>query len=195
MVRAPWRPVAPSHSCTLRQILPDRRVSLKFDLIKSAAGRGILPALALVLASCGGGSEAPRVLSEEEQAIKDQIEARRANFHDLGAAFKAVGDELRAGRPTSPTSIFSIQAIRSYAPQMASWFPEGSGPEAGFETDSLSTVWEDDEAFAQSLQDFQATVVDFSAAAAANDGEAIRAQFRIVGESCESCHERFRAEE
>ena len=195
MAHAPWRPAARSRSCTHRKILPDRRVSLKFDFIKSAAGRGILPALALVLASCGGGSDAPRVLSEEEQAIKDQIEARRANFHDLGAAFKAVGDELRAGRPTSPTSIFSIQAIRSYAPQMASWFPEGSGPEAGFETDSLSSIWEEDEAFAQSLEDFQATVANFSAAALANDGDAIRLQFRVVGESCESCHERFRAEE
>ena len=78
---------------------------------------------------------------------------------------------------------------------MASWFPEGSGPEAGFETDSLSSIWEEDEAFAQSLEGFQATVANFSAAALANDGDAIRLQFRVVGESCESCHERFRAEE
>ncbi|WP_022695433.1 c-type cytochrome [Ponticaulis koreensis] len=168
---------------------------MKFDFIKSAAGRVFLPAFILTLAACGGGSEAPRVLTPEEQAIKDQVDARQANFQDLGAAFKAVGDELRAGRPTSPTVIFSIQAIRSYAPQMQRWFPEGTGPDSGFETDSLAAVWDNREAFEQELASFQSVVSEFSAAAAANDGDAIRAQFRVVGESCESCHERFRAEE
>ena len=167
---------------------------MKFGFLKSGAGRVILPALVITLVSCGG-SDAPRVLTPEEQAIKDQIEARRANFHDLGAAFKAVGDEIRAGRPTSPTVIFSIQAIRSYAPQMDSWFPEGTGPDTGFETDSLSAVWDRPDEFARVLEEFQETVSDFSAAAQSNDGDAIQANFRIVGESCESCHDAFREED
>lgn len=168
---------------------------MKFGLLKSGTGRVVLPVLLLTMTACGGSDDAPRVITAEEQAVKDQIEARRANFHDLGAAFKAVGDELRAGRPTSPTVIFSIQAMRSYAPQMGSWFPEGTGQSTGFETDTLNAVWENPQEFERVLAEFQSAVTEFSAAATANDGEAITAQFRSVGETCESCHEQFREEE
>ncbi len=69
------------------------------------------------------------------------IEGRQANLRDLGAAFKAITDELKKSAP-------SLAVIRQYAGQVDAlaqqqrfWFPRGSGPESEIETDAKPEIW------------------------------------------------------
>ncbi|KCZ84188.1 cytochrome c signal peptide protein [Hyphomonas adhaerens MHS-3] len=156
-----------------------------------------LPAgmLVAVLVACGTGEPEPatKSLSPEEQALADIVKMRRANFKDLGAAFKAIGDELKAGRPSSTTVVFSIKSLNQYARDMENWFPEGSGPELGVKTDAKSEIWSDDAEFAQAMANFKAAVSDLT-----NDAEdpaTIPIRFQSAGKTCKACHDQFREED
>tara|TARA_R100000365_G_C2748688_1_gene81322 strand:- start:4152 stop:4664 length:513 start_codon:yes stop_codon:yes gene_type:complete len=155
-----------------------------------------LPAVAL-LAACGGdgGEVDMSSLTPEQQEVKQRIDARQANFQDMGAAFKAIGDELKAGRPASTTVKFSVDSVARYAPQIRNWFPQGTGPDSGLKTDTKASVWDNPEEFEHVLSEFEAAVIGLADANANNDAEAIAAQFQIVGGGCKSCHDKFREED
>lgn len=144
------------------------------------------------LVSCGGGETPARDLSPEQAELKQLVDARKLNFLDLGAAFKAVGDELRAGRPNSATVQFSVDAVARYSTQISQWFPEGSGPESGFRTDALPAIWERPEEFAAALRDFEEQAALFAEASHAGNASAIQTNFQLVGATCVSCHDKFR---
>ncbi len=147
--------------------------------------------LAGLLSACGGQDE-PRILTAEEQELADIVTARRANLQDLGAAFKAIGDEMKAGRPTSPTVEFSIRAAAGYAPKLRNWFPEGSGPELGVKTEAAPAIWTDAEGFEQALVEFEDAVALL--AKERGDADRLSANFATVGASCKSCHDGYRIE-
>ncbi|WP_162176697.1 c-type cytochrome [Hyphomonas beringensis] len=170
-------------------------VGVRADL-KLRRGFLALPFIAM-LAACGGdGAEVDMSsLTPEQQEVKQLIDARQANFQDMGAAFKAIGDELKAGRPDSTTVKFSVDSVVRYAAQIGSWFPEGTGPASGFKTETKAAVWENPEEFEQVLSEFEAAVSGLAEANANNDAQAIAAQFQIVGGGCKSCHDKFREED
>lgn len=147
-----------------------------------------------VLTACGAGEARLADLTPEQIELKQKIDARRMNFQDIGAAFKAVGDELKAGRADSPTVQFSVDAVSRYAGQISGWFPEGSGPESGFKTDALPAIWEKPDEFAAVLAEFEKSVELFSQASQAGDAPGIQSNFQLVGSQCASCHEKFRKE-
>lgn len=145
-----------------------------------------------VLVSCGGGDIPARDLTPEQVEMKQLVDARKLNFLDLGAAFKAVGDELRAGRSNSATVQFSVDAVARYSTQVSQWFPEGTGPESGFRTDALPAIWEQPEEFAAALRDFEARAALFAEASRSGDASALQTNFQLVGATCVSCHDKFR---
>ncbi len=152
-------------------------------------------AATLVMVGCGGGdSGEPASLTPAQQAIKDQIVSRQSNLSDLGAAFKAIGDEVRAGRPTSTTVEFSAQSVARYADQIGGWFPEGSGPDSGLETDAKEEIWTNPEAFAEAVSAFEVAAADLLAAVESGDGAMIAQNFQKTGGTCKGCHDDFRKE-
>lgn len=154
---------------------------------------GICLALGMsALTACGAGEVPLADLTPEQIELKQKIDVRRLNFQDMGAAFKAVGDELKAGRADSPTVQFSVDAVSRYAGQVSGWFPEGSGPESGFKTDALPAIWEKPDEFAAILAEFEESVTLFSQASQAGNAAGIQSSFQLVGSQCASCHEKFR---
>lgn len=151
-----------------------------------------LTASLTVLMSCGGNGIPERDLTPEQAEMKQLVDARKLNFLDLGAAFKAVGDELRAGRSDSATVQYSVDAVARYSAQLSRWFPEGSGPESGFRTDALPAIWEQPEEFAAALRDFEEQAALFAEASQAGNASAIQTSFQLVGATCVSCHDKFR---
>lgn len=156
-------------------------------------GAGVM-ALSLMagVAACGGGeSAAPTV--EVPQEIVDAVKARQANFSDVGAAFKAISDEMKAGRMDSATVEFSIKEMQRHAQSIDTWFPEGSGPETGLEMEAKANIWSEPEAFAEQLANFKTAVADLSEATA--DPSLLPAKFRAAGGTCKSCHDTYREED
>lgn len=131
----------------------------------------------------------------EEMDPQVVIEGRQANLRDLGAAFKAIADELKKSAPALPVIRQYASQIDNLAQQQHFWFPPGSGPESEIETDAKPEIWTRTKEFA----DAQVALIDESARlrqlAAAGDIDAIKSQYRLVGKACKGCHDAFREEE
>ena len=112
----------------------------------------------------------------------------------MGAAFKAINDELRAGRPNSTTVDFSIDSVVRYGRQVNGWFPEGTGPALGIEMEAKANIWEEPEDFQARIEQFEAAIDDL-AAAKGGDADTVQAAFNKTGGACKACHDRFREDD
>ncbi len=162
----------------------------------------LVPAGALlVLAACGqndsaseatDGTESAGSGNPEAQAI---IEARQAQLKKVGSAFKTINDQLKSGNP----DLAAIQAAAASVPvetaTMADWFPEGTGPEAGVETEALPVIWETRADFEQKIADFQAAAAQLASVAEGGDVAAIGAAFGATGGTCKACHDNYRLDD
>jgi cytochrome c556 len=123
------------------------------------------------------------------------IEGRQANLRDLGAAFKAVADELKKSAPALPVIRQYVEQIDALAQQQRFWFPRGSGPESEIETAAKPEIWIRTKEFSDAERAFATEATRFSEVARSSDLDAIKSQFRTVGKTCKGCHDAFREEE
>ena len=162
----------------------------------------------IAVAACNRGEEAPAPSAEEQaqaaqnvaanaaspQDIAAVMHARHEHYEEMGKAMKGIGDQLKSGNPNLPLIRQHASLIAEYGPQVLTWFPEGSGPEAG-RTRAKAEIWSDGETFRQRAQAFEAEAANFQRVAQTNDVPAIRAAQAALGNTCKNCHDRFRAPE
>lgn len=122
------------------------------------------------------------------------MHARHEHYEEMGKAMKGIGNELKAGSPSVETIQRHAALIAGYGPQVLSWFPEGSGPEAG-RTRAKAEIWSDGETFRQRAEAFRAEAAEFQQAAQGGDIAAIRAAQAELGDTCKNCHDKFRGPE
>src|ERR1700722_14429501 len=77
----------------------------------------------------------------QERTPEDVIKGRQSNLHDLGSAYKSLGDELKKAKPILFLVQQYIGQISELAKQRKYWFPSGTGPEAGIDTKAKPLVW------------------------------------------------------
>lgn len=166
-----------------------------------------VPAIAavLMLTACGesGGSDAaPEASSEAASAqlpngmtIKEQIETRQEQLEKVGDAFKAISDQLKAGSPDIAIIQEATAAVPEATQGMADWFPEGSGPESGVETDALPTIWENMTDFQEKVGNMQEAATNLNTAAQGGDIAAIGEAFKTTGGTCKACHDDYRLDD
>jgi len=123
------------------------------------------------------------------------IEGRQANLRDLGAAFKAITDELKKSAPSLPVIRQYAGQIDALAQQQRFWFPRGSGPESEIETDAKPEIWARTKEFADAELALVTEAARFRDIARGSDIDAIKTQHRAVGKTCKGCHDAFREEE
>lgn len=160
----------------------------------------------LLLSACGGGDTSSEVASEAASdtgsvqlpngmTAAEQIEARQGQLKKLGEAFKTIFDQTKAGEP----DLAAIQAAAASAVTesagMKDWFPEGTGPDSGAETDALPAIWESPEDFDMKIDDFNAAVEQLKLAADGGSLEAITAAFQATGGTCKACHDKYRLDD
>lgn len=139
---------------------------------------------ALGLAACGGGQP-----DTPEGRIAHE---RHENFERIGDAFKSVTDELKKASPDLAVIRTGVATINGFAPQVATWFPAGSGPDDGIKTDALPAVWAKPDQFKQAAVRFTDASAKFTALAQADDLAAIGKGAQDLGGSCKNCHDSFR---
>lgn len=127
-------------------------------------------------------------------APADIIQTRQQGLKDMGAATKMIRDELK-GTPDVEKIKVSSATIQKTADAMATWFPKGSGSEAGVKTAAKPEIWTDPDGFAAARQALVEQSAKLSDAAKSGDAEAIGASFKGIGKSCGGCHEKFRVKE
>ncbi len=128
------------------------------------------------------------------------IKTRVANLHKLGDAFKHIRDELRAEDPSMALIRDSAGQIESLGSQILMWFPPGTGPvnqpeaaaDSEGKTRAKAEVWTDWPTFELTQKKFHIEAQKMRDVAQSDDKAAIAAQFKILGDTCKSCHHRFR---
>jgi cytochrome c556 len=125
-------------------------------------------------------------------APADQVRTRVAGLRELGAAFKTVNDGLRTSEPQTILIQMAARQIRNASTAMYTWFPAGSGPQAGVKTAAKPEIWTQPARFRQLQDAFASQAAAFQRAAGGSDVNAIRAAARSLGQSCKACHDQFR---
>ncbi len=125
----------------------------------------------------------------------EAVKVRQTNMKGLGAASKALFEQLRSGAPDKDVVKVQADKIEAAAKVLPTWFPTGSGPEAGVKTGALPIIWSQPDAFAAAAKRLADEAAPLDAAADAGDMSAVAAQAPKVGAACKGCHDKFRAPE
>jgi cytochrome c556 len=120
---------------------------------------------------------------------------RHEGMETIGKNFKALHRELGGGSPDLGVVRASAATINQLAGKASGWFPEGTGPEVG-KTGAKREIWQPQNKvdFALKLRNFQFAAQRFSATAAGNDPNAVKARFADLGGTCKACHDKYRSE-
>jgi cytochrome c556 len=132
-------------------------------------------------------------LAQETTPGGKAVLARQAHYKDLGKAFGGIGAELRKDAPDKAAIAAGAANVKAVAQQLPTWFPKGSGPEAGVKTAAKAEVWSDAAGFDAAVARLQAETGKLADVAAGGDLDAIKAQFRTTAGACNACHEKYRA--
>lgn len=162
-----------------------RTLGLNFE---SRSAGTLALAFAFVLTANVAGASDP---APSPQAV---IETRQQGFKKMGAAMKALVEQLKSAAPDSAKMADAAQVIASGSQQALQWFPAGSGPDAGVDTDALAYIWEDRTKFDSLANKLIPETKALVTAASGTDVPAIRTQVKAVAEICSTCHKSFRAD-
>lgn len=127
---------------------------------------------------------------QKEQALA-LMKERHENYEKIGDAMKVVSRELKDDNPDLAQVRQNADVIANLAPQVKTWFPQGTGPDVG-KTDAKAEIWQKPEDFAAKAGDFEKASAAFRTAAQGNDVAAIRAAHADLGKSCKACHDIYR---
>jgi cytochrome c556 len=127
--------------------------------------------------------------------IDQIIDARQRNLRDMGAAFKAITDELKRPKPNLLEIAHYANSLQEIAASQQQWFPAGSGPESGVKTAAKAEIWSQPVEFAKWEHDLSAAIALLVKVTAGQDIELVRHQHEQVGKTCAGCHKTFRVKD
>lgn len=122
------------------------------------------------------------------------IETRQDGFNTIGWATKAINDQLKTRSPDLQKIAQAAATIDKWAPEVAGWFPAGSGRESGYKTDALPEIWTDRANFDALARRLVTESQRLKEVVATNDPGAIKVQFTALREVCSRCHRGYLAD-
>lgn len=125
----------------------------------------------------------------------DAVKDRQSHMKALGAAAKALGEQLRSGAPDAAVVKVQAAKIDDAAKALPGWFPAGSGASSGAKTQALDLIWSDPAGFAKKQQALAVAAQKLNAAAQSGDMAAVGPAMQAVGGACKGCHETFKAKD
>lgn len=126
-------------------------------------------------------------------APADVIGARQQSYKQIGRASKAIQDELKGSAPSAQVIATNAKTIEDLGRKIPSWFPRGTGPEAGVKTGALPAIWERAPEFRHDAAQLVGAAKAVREAAAKNDLARVAAIAPALGQACKTCHQSFRA--
>jgi cytochrome c556 len=127
-------------------------------------------------------------------APADVITTRQQGFKQMGKAFKAINDNLKA-TPSVDLIRTNAAVIAQQAPKVGTWFPAGTGKEVGVKTGALPAIWQQKGEFDAGARKLADAARAFNATAAKGDIGEIRTAAGALGQTCKGCHQTFRERE
>lgn len=147
-----------------------------------------LVAIAVVAGAVSGASHG------EAADGAEVVQERQALMRGMGANLTTITRYVRGEGGELADVAARADEIAESAARIPELFPEGTGPEHGFETGALPTVWEQPDRFAEVAGVLQAQATSLAEMARAGDEDGV--QTTVIGfaqQSCAACHGTFRA--
>ena len=119
------------------------------------------------------------------------IAKRQDGLEQIGDAFKTIRDQIRGDRDTAAITA-AAEKINTLGGEVHMWFPAGTGPETGIETEALPAIWEKNADFHAAAEGLSKAAGEMLAAAKSGDMAAVGANVRTLGGACKNCHDNFR---
>jgi cytochrome c556 len=123
------------------------------------------------------------------------IKTRQDDLKAMGGALKAIFDQLKSGMPDKAVVLDSAKKIDGYAADLPTWFPQGTGPEAGVKTAAKPEIWAQPAEFKTDAESLKTEADKLLQVAMAGDMAALGAQAQATGKACGTCHKTFRVKE
>lgn len=131
-------------------------------------------------------------VAAQAAAPAQTIEARQKSLKEIGKAMKGAGDSFKSGTPDAAIIKASATTIAGYADKLGTWFPKGTGAEAGVKTAAKPEIWTDAAGFKKAAGDFSVAAKAFKVAADSGDLAASGKALGALGGTCKGCHEKFK---
>lgn len=135
--------------------------------------------------------------ADAQSGAERAVAARKAKFKDMGAAFKAVNDQVRRPTPDLGAVRAGAAKIAGHAGDLArnDWFPRGTAAGGALKTSARPEIWSQAGDFRKARLSLRAASGQLVAASRGGDSGAIRAAVKTMGEACGGCHQRFRVKD
>ncbi len=148
---------------------------------------------AIVLTLLAALAVAPLQAQAPVREADEVIRYRQSLYATIGWNFGPIAAMLKGERAWNAAELKRRSiAVAFAAVQLDEAFAPGS--DAVEKTDALPEIWEEPQAFADALREFQAASNQLRIAFAGAAEEPIRAAFERTRKACKGCHERFRAD-
>ena len=128
-------------------------------------------------------------------APKDAVGVRVNAYRETGAAFKSINDQLKSKTPAKIMLRSSARTIANAGRDQHKWFPAGSGPESGLKTKAKAAIWTDQAGFGAAQAKFQREADLMLKVVETGDQAQMQKQAKALGQTCSSCHAKFRVED
>ncbi|MBN2871924.1 MAG: cytochrome c [Halothiobacillaceae bacterium] len=149
--------------------------------------RRLAPAFALAVLTVSNVS----VAADPEE----MIEYRQGAMEVTKYHFSTIADMLKGKIEYDPAAVEKHAAVvQMMSTLVKDEFPEGTDALAG-ETNALMEIWDQPDAFADKVAEFEDTSEELLAAAKSGDKGRVASAVKDVGSSCKACHDDFRREE
>jgi cytochrome c556 len=120
------------------------------------------------------------------------IQARQGNYKQIAAALHEILEQLHADTPDIARIRPRAALLADRSVRVLTWFPRGTGAEAGVRTRAKPEIWSNPVGFRRAGATFVVAARALNAAAQAGDIARIRAAFPGVTRACSNCHDTFR---
>ena len=115
--------------------------------------------------------------------VKERMDLFKKSQQDIKALYASIrSDELEDIRTNA-------LALAQWGAVMPDYFPEGSG---GSVSEASAEIWNDFDGFKEAAKTFELAALSVVAPVDQDDKEAIISAAKSVGNSCKSCHKKFR---
>lgn len=131
-----------------------------------------------------------KATDETEASVKPEeiVSGRRGGFWMSAALMGGMFGVMQSDGDVKGLA-FAANALSQWAKGLPGLFPAGSNHET---SNALPTVWSDWEGFSATAKLYDERAKKLSEIAKSGDKEAFKAQWKVVRQTCESCHTKYR---
>ena len=131
-------------------------------------------------------------LSAADPSPAEIIKARQEKLKDLGEQMTALGGQAKSGTLDRKVMADAAAKAVAYAKELPTWFPKGTGPEAGVKTAAKPEIWSQPDDFKAAGEKLAPEAEMLAEVVANGDKGAIFTQLQATGKACQGCHKQVR---